>query len=460
MHNNPLLWEQGLFLQPQHFQLEHRHLQQNLAQAYALLHPWLWGIRALEVNDIALNTQMLEITRLDMRCPDGTLATFPGNATLAPRSFREVWTTPECPLMVYAGLAPFREEGGNAFGTDDPESAPAHCRYTAPLEPEQIPDLYGGGPAADVRTMRLRLRLLFNDEGAGENVLRIPLLRLKLEGARVLADSAYIPPCLELGASPLLQRMARDVRDTLLARCKQLEEYKVTPSDSSFSAISSMQGMTLFSILGVLSRNAPELEQWLEAPHAHPWQIYLLLCRLVGELSVFSSGLSPLGESTQGGRALPLYDHEALFDCFQAARDIIVRLVNTLVIGPAYTFILENNNGILRTTLPQEACAPGYAYWLLLRSQHTDALHDSITQLAKLAPESMLHTVVTQALPGVRMRKEEQPPAGLPRRKDTVYLRIDTGDTLWQQILSSRTLAFTLPESPDDLLAQLTLIQG
>ena len=459
MYDNPPFWEHGVFLQPQHFQLERLQSRRILAATLPLLNPWLWGVRRLTLNEDALSGGVFEIVSMELLLPTGEWALAPENADLPPRAFREAWTNPEAPLTVHLGLAPLREQGGNVARTDDPARAPEMCRYTAPLSPETIPDLYGEGPGVELQTLRYNLRVCFGDEGA--NLWKFPVARLLRDGERVLADPHFVPPCVDLNAAPALQRLVRDVRDSLLSRARQLEEYKIIAGDTGIAGVSSLHGITLFSILGALSRSAPDLEQFLLAPAIHPWPVYRSLCRLVGELSVYAAGLSPLGETPQGERALPVYDHERLFECFGAACAIISRLVDTLVIGPAFTFLFEPVDGgpILSAVMPQNARSNSYAYWLLLRSGGLEGLAAKVQAMGKLAPAGDLRGIVGQALPGIRMTHAEQPPAGLPRRRDTLYFMIDQNDPLWQKVMQNGEIAFLLPGMPADMLAQLTVIQ-
>ena len=67
--------------------------------------------------------------------------------------------------------------------------------------------------------------------------------------------------------------------------------------------------------------------------------------------------------------------------------------------------------------------------------------------------------VVAQALPGVRLRRSEQPPMGLPRRGDTLYFRIDSNDPLWRRLERDGEISYTLPGAPDDLRVQVTVVE-
>ncbi|MDR2162160.1 MAG: type VI secretion system baseplate subunit TssK [Desulfovibrio sp.] len=463
MSDKPIFWEQGLFLQPQHLQLEQRFHSSAREFLSSSVHPYLCGISRLRINEDALAGGICEVTELTLLLPGGERITFPGNASLTLRPFREAWPDPEAPLTVYVGLAPFREEGDNVCQTDEPESAPDRYRYTTPLTPDQAPDLHGKGPPADVRTLRFRLRLCLGDE-MKDVWQRFLVARLVRDGERVRLDSRFIPSTTDIQAVDVLRGMLRDVRDMLLSRAKQLEEYKIVAGDAGSGETSSLYGLTLFSVLGAISRHVPELDQILHAERIHPWPVFVALCRLVGELSVFSSSLSPVGTDPQGQRVLPVYDHERLYECFSAACGIVTRLVDALVIGPDFSFVLEARGDWLGASLPPGARNSGYAYWLLLRMPASGAaarqdMAERVKSFGKLAPAGEIQDIIARAMPGVRLIYAETPPAGLPRRNDTAYLRIDQSDPLWEQVLLQGELAFFLPDPPQGFWAQLTVIR-
>ncbi|WP_302807068.1 type VI secretion system baseplate subunit TssK [Cloacibacillus porcorum] len=459
MNNNPVFWEHGVFLQPQHFQLEYIQNIRRAAAAMALLNPYLWGVRRLEVNENAVSNGIFEIVSMELLLPSGEWVSFPGNAWLPPRTFGRAWTNPEAPLTVYAGIAEFRESGGNVVRASSPEEAPENFRYAAPSEPDSVPDYYCGEPDMDVSTLRYNMRLCFGEEEGGA-LWKIPLARLMRDGERVRIDERMAPPCVDIAAVPALYRIVHDVSDTLLSRNRHLDDYKIVGSDGNWQGIQS-HGAVLVAILGLLGRSIPDLDRWLSAPNAHPWEVYGSLCRLAGELSVFAQDLSPLGETRQGGRIIPPYNHMDLYGCFRAVSRVIMRLVDTLVMGPQFIFDLEQAGtpGIYSAVMPQNALSAGsFDYWLLLRSSDVKEL-TAVGALSKLAPTSEMSDVVTQALPGIRMRRSEQPPLGLPRRGDTLYFRIDSNDPLWRRLEQDGEISYMLPGAPEDLRVQVTVVE-
>ena len=52
--HNKVMWTEGMFLQPQHFQQQDRFLGRQLDARIASAVPWPWGYVALQLDDAAL----------------------------------------------------------------------------------------------------------------------------------------------------------------------------------------------------------------------------------------------------------------------------------------------------------------------------------------------------------------------------------------------------------------------
>ncbi len=425
----------------------------------ALLNPYLWGVRRLEVNENAISNGVFEVVSMELLLPSGEWVSLPGSGWLPPRAFGQAWTNPEAPLTVYVGLAEFREAGGNVIRAASPDEAPENFRYAAPLEPDAVPDYYCDGPAMDVSTLRYNMRLCFGEDEGGA-LWKMPLARLVRDGERVRFDERMAPPCVDIAASPALRHIVRDVLDTLQSRSRHLDDYKISTGDDDWQGVQS-RGAVILAVLGLLGRSIPDLSRWLAAPGAHPWNVYGTLCRIAGELSVFAPDMSPLGETRQGARAVPAYDHQDLYACFSAVSRVILRLVDTLVMGPQFIFDLEPSGarGMFSAAIPRGAISSGGCdYWLLLRSQRISEL-SSASAIGKLAPASDISDVVAQALPGIKMRLSERPPMGLPRRGDTLYFKIDSHDPLWLKLEQNGAISYPLPGAPVGVRVQTAVVQ-
>ena len=62
---SPIFWEQGLFLQPQHFQLQQRFFQQINTKNLQLLQPYFFGFDNYTINEMQLNNGIFEISKFN-----------------------------------------------------------------------------------------------------------------------------------------------------------------------------------------------------------------------------------------------------------------------------------------------------------------------------------------------------------------------------------------------------------
>jgi len=99
----PLFWRQGLFLQPQHFQLEDLHIQSLLTPFHKYQCPFPWGIGVLHIQTAGLDNRIFNLLEGDFLFPDMTYVSLPDNGIIEARSFEGPWEEDGRPFNVYLG---------------------------------------------------------------------------------------------------------------------------------------------------------------------------------------------------------------------------------------------------------------------------------------------------------------------------------------------------------------------
>lgn len=460
MHaDKPLFWHQGLFLQPQHFQLADLHQLHRLRAVREFGLPFFWGLTQFEVREGALERRNFEISDIEVLFDDGNLVTSPGNAVLAPRSFDTAWEDGEKPFMVYLGLRKWNPEGGNVAMVDGDGAATANTMFSASSNPEETPDYLGGGPTAQVKPLRYVLRLFWETELADLGSYNlIPLARLTLDGEQVRVDRSFIPPLISISASDELSNIFKDISDQVASRCRRLEEYK-NPGGLGGGDLDFTSTVYLLA-LRTLNRYAPMLRHLTEAPHVHPWHAYGVLRQTIGELSSFSREVTALGEGMQGQKLLPDYDHENLGDCFRSARAIITRILDSLTAGPEFMSQFVWDDPYYTAEMPDRAFGPGNSFWLLVRADDSEQARKEILKVAKLSATHGMSTLLARAVHGIGLVYEENPPPGLPRTKGAVCFRIDTESAMWPEVENSKSLSLYWDGAPKEMAAYIAALRG
>jgi type VI secretion system protein ImpJ len=455
----PLFWHQGIYLQPQHFQVQDRANSGLFTPYQKFMTPDFWGVGNMEILEGALGARSFNLRKGEFLFADGTYVSLPGNALIDARAFDEDWVKDGKPFTVYLGLKNWSEDGENVTvlpAFDDTESI--HTRFAATADSEVIPDLHGGGPEGQVKKLHFVLKLFWETEmdKLGEYQL-IPLAQLEKFGSEIRLSNDFIPPCISFAASGTLRKLAEEIRDQVTARAYQLEEHKSKRGvqTSEFGS----RDMVYLLALRSINRYVPLLFHFTKTEHSHPWHLYGALRQLVGELTTFSEHVSVLGELDDGKTAIPEYDHYDLAGCFTAAQDMISHLLDEITAGPEYVMRLVYDGTYYAAELKPAIFEGRNRYYLAVRADiDPKIILQALEDMAKLSSKEQMQILVTQSLPGIGIDYLQVPPQELPRRANTHYFSIDHHDDQWASVVKNRSMALYANNVPSDMEVELMVV--
>ena len=456
----PLFWRHGLFLQPQHLQLNDLFLESRLAPVWEFLQPYFWGVAEMTIQESALSTMSFEILSGKFLFPSGVYALFPGNAAIEPRSFVDAWENWDKPVTIYLGLRAMSQMEPNVTVVDELKGlADIRTRFVVASAPEEVRDLYLDGQTGQVQGMQYQLRLFWETEKALlDNYEIIPIARLERVTERVRLLPGFIPPVLSLRSSDRLFAMVRDIRDRIAARGRQLEGYKrlknLETGDSESRYISYIMA------LSCLNRHIPTLVQMCETGAANPYNAYLALRQLVAELSTFSTTVDVMGE-TLDGETVPPYNHTALWDCFSRVQNSIETALADFITGPEYIIPLKRDGDVFSAeNLSPDVFQPRNHYYLVLwTALDLKQILESLAHLARVTSLSYLPTITKRALAGIELSFLAQPPREALSNSNSYFFRLNNTDKQWELIVNEQCLAMHWEGAPQDLKAELMVIR-
>ncbi|MEN9867720.1 MAG: hypothetical protein RL748_3310, partial [Pseudomonadota bacterium] len=82
--NNKVVWSEGMFLQPQHFQQHDRYLANSLEQRVAPLRPFSYGFTRLLIDEQLIKQGKIALVGCSGVMPDGTPFSLPEDDDLPP----------------------------------------------------------------------------------------------------------------------------------------------------------------------------------------------------------------------------------------------------------------------------------------------------------------------------------------------------------------------------------------
>ncbi len=455
----PLFWNQGILLQPQHFQLLDRTCQGLLSPYQKYQSPHFWGVGAMELSKSALGTRTFNLQDGEFLFPDGTFVSLSENGCTDVRAFDEAWVEGGKPFTVYLGLKKWRDSGENVTVLPTLETVSSvSTRFVTTTGHEEIRDLHAGGPDSQVKRLRFVLKIFWETEldQLGEYEL-IPLAQLERFGAEIRLSEDFIPPSLSCSASPSLHKLIREIRDQITARGYQLEEHKSKRGIQT--AEFGSRDMVYFLALRSVNRYVPMLFHYTEAEQVHPWHVYGILRQLIGELTSFSERVSVLGELHGGKKALPEYDHRNLWSCFSAAQDMISHLLNEITAGPEYVIRLAYDGTYYAADLKPAIFEGRNRFFLAVKTEEDPkVVLQALEDIAKLSSREHLGILVSRSLPGIGLQYLQIPPQELPRRSNTVYFAINHHDEQWSAVAKNYGLALFWNGAPADMEIELMVV--
>jgi len=456
----PIFWHQGLFIQPQHFQLTDRHEASLLAPVYEFVVPCLWGVGDMEIQKAALGTKNFSITSGTFVFPDGTLVALPGNAVVESRQFDDAWVEGGKPFTILAGIKKWNDEGENVTVVNRIEKlSDISTRYLTLADAEECPDLHAGGAKGEISRLTVVLKIFWQSEvGKIGDYLLIPVAQLERAGEEIVLSRHFVPPCLTISSSETLLGIIKETRDLIASRGRQLEAFKRQRGIQT--AEFGSRDMVYLLALRSLNRYIPLLFHLTDTRQVHPWTGYGLLRQLIGEFTSFSETITVMGEvAGSGERLLPNYDHYNLGECFRAAQMLIARLLDEITAGPEYVIELVYDGTYFSSELKPAVFEAKNRLYLVMRTDEDPKLViEYVTTVAKLSSRERLPILIARALPGIGLEHLPVPPQELPRRASTVYFAVNTHNDQWALVEKGRNIALYWDNAPEDLEIELMVV--
>ncbi len=431
MASRPVHWYEGMFLRPHHFQVADRQARAELKESEDWSHPFHWGIRSVDFDRDAIANYTVSVRTCEARFKDGTRLSIPADGTVDPVELKGVLTGSSSTTVYLA--VPTLQMGRANVEEAPTANGPRYWVDTLTCDDENTG---GGEQSVEVRRVRARLLLAGQDQ-TGYVVL--PLARIERSAqteSPPQLDSAYVPPLLVIDGWPALWRAVQSLYNQIGAKVDQLAAQL---ADRGISFDSQVPGDTERMLkLAVLNAAFSYLESVTFVRGLTPLAIYQELCRLVGQLAIFSDARRPPN--------LPAYDHENLGGCFYAVIKHIQSGLDTLAPSAFEKRYFDRMGERLQVTLE-----PG---WLtstktLFLGVETELDDEQCQQLLgamdmKLGSGSQVEHIFKRALRGLTLVPVVRPPRALPAGSGIVYYQIERDQTFWRDVSESYNMAIRM----------------
>ncbi len=453
--DNRVVWAEGMFLRPQHFQQQTRYFERIIHQRVESVRAFAWGVVECTLDRAALAIGKFALSSAVGVLDDGTPFAIPHD-TDAPPPIDVPETTRNQRVLL---TLPLRRSGMPDTLLRDRDDVSA--RFAA--RDYEAPDaIVGSDLVSTVQIGRPRLRFVVetpqSDLGGFAMLPLAKIVEVRGGDRQVIIDdqftgerAPFIPPCLSI-ATTALASFATELQGMLQHRGEALAQRLTQPGMRGSGELINMLTLQL------VNRYTPVMAHYAQRPLVHPRDFHELLLEIAGELASFYA-------ANRRPPDFPPYQHDDLQATFTPVIIAIRRFLLAMIRVSALQIPLEIKKfGVRVGVLTPEAKGLLRAgSWVLTARGPLppDALRRKLPTSAKLGPVEQIAQLVNVALPGIGLHPMPAAPPQLPYVAQTTYFELDRSSQFFRDLANSGGIAIHVPpeEWPKELELELWAIR-
>ena len=414
-----------MFLQPQHFQQQDRHINRGVDARFRLSIAYPWGFCNLSIDEAALQQGKLALTHASGVFRDGTPFSLPSDdpAPLAidvPSDVRDE--------RVVLAVSLTRPGVAESDVEDASSSMPA--RFHA-IDVDVADCNAASLRQAPLQIGRLNLRLML-ERDANEGYAHLCVARIleRRADGRLLLDAKQLVPMMHIVDHPVADGFLREMIGLLHQRGESLAGRLAQPGRAGVGEIAD------FLLLQICNRYEPLLVHARQLPVLHAEQLFAMLLSLAGDLSTFRDSKRP--------SEIPAYNHDDPTACFNALMNDLRQSLSMVREQSAIPIELQERKYGIRVAIISDLELQRNAVFVLAVNAQigTEQLRSRFPTQVKIGPFERIRDLVTLQLPGVGLRALPVAPRQIPFHAGFCYFELDTrGNEMWRQLETSGGLA-------------------
>ncbi|MBI3596644.1 MAG: type VI secretion system baseplate subunit TssK [Nitrospirae bacterium] len=439
-----VVWSEGMFLTPHHFQHWDRYHDMLLSERLRSLTPFGWGLTELDIDTDGLVNGNFALLSLHGVMPDGLVVKIPDqDPSPEARSLGNLFSPTLEHLDVFIGIPV--EYPGAANCRLDNAAGPRSTRYVADYT--KVPDDNTGENVREITVAQKNLKIFFSGEDTADYItVKIAELVRTAGGTNALRET-YIPPCLSVSASAYLMRLVRGLLDVLSAKSNSLTGVQRGAAESGTA------DMVKFSLLHTVNSYTPLLSHICQVGTVHPEVLFLTLSQLAGELTTFSPDYH--------SKDLSPYHHTDLSKTFKDLEQKIRAMVESVTPTQCISIpLVTSRENIWSGRVSDERLFVSSRFYLAAAGDlPEEQTREQIPRRVKVGSTHELDLIVSTAMPGVHLYHTPRPPMSIPVKAGHQYFRLENQGEFWNSICRSQSLAFYVPADLKGLRFELLAVK-
>ncbi|WP_432785992.1 hypothetical protein AAEX37_00100 [Oligella sp. MSHR50489EDL] len=423
-----VIWSEGMFLRPQHFQQQDRYLERQLADRSQRADHFFWGFSELQLDTDVFSQGRFALKQAKGFFKDGTSFVIDESTPLTSLD------VPQAISNELVGLAiPTRQASRQQVAFEEGEDLLARYAVT---EQEVLDSTDTTLGAVSLQLGRLQMRLMLESQ-VDANYEFLPIARLKGRDSKnaLVIDTAYIPPTLNF------IEVKNNLFNFLVTAVDLLnEQVKRLARRLSASALQNgSSSLTQMMMLNVINRYHAYFHHLRTSNYHHPESFFCYLQMLLNEMAVFLNEHRAMDQFAK-------YNHDDLQASFAPLMGQLNAALNIVLEDPYEVIEFVDKGHGLRVAQLNDLSLIKQAEFILgvKADMPLDSLRKHFPTQAKFGPAERIRDLVHLQLPGVSVQSVEQIPPQLPYHSGYVYFAFQQSGDLWQQFARSGVLALHL----------------
>lgn len=322
------------------------------------------------------------------------------------------------------------------------------ARYT--LESQEAVDAcYDSEDMANIVVGKLNFCLMYDheDKSAYTSIPILKISEVKPDGS-VILDESFIPTCIDIHASTVLNKFATEFASMLKHRAESIVQRLGVVDQQGVSSVSD------FMLLQALNRYEPLFWHFASAEGVHPESFYRILLQAEGELSTLCSASRRPIEFTK-------YNHGDLTSCLSRTLDSAKMTLSVMSEQRAIPLTLKDQNyGIRTAAIPDSKIIDTTTFILAVKADVTlDVLHTQFVSQTKIGSIDNIRDLINLQLPGIEIKPMPVVPRALPYHAGYTYFELDKTGEEWAALKNTAAIAVHVAGDFANLSLQLWAVR-
>lgn len=419
--DNKVVWSEGMFLSPQHFQQQERYIESFIERRCRASGAYSWGFQDIQVDSQLLQLGKISILSAQGVMPDGTPFNVP-DSDEPPPVLEVPENTHSC--VLYLGL-PVRRPGALETSTTSGTSQ-GLARYRA-NEQDCYDSSSDTGDSESIQLGKMRLRLLLEtDDLSGFAYIGFARIVETRDDKKVLLDDDYIPTCFDCNASRKISGFLTEFVGLLHQRGEAIAGRLVDARRAGTAQVAD------YMMLQVINRLEPLVTHFSQQDGLHPQVLYADMLQMLGELSTFTA-------ATKRPPQLANYIHEQLEISFHPVIAGLRQALSVVFEQTAISLPLAMRKyGIRVAVITDHSIIDSAQFVLSVKADvQGDTIRTRFPAQVTIGPVESIRQLVNISMPGIKLNALSVAPRQIPYHSGFTYFELDHNSKLWKELHKS-----------------------